>query len=369
MRSLRALSLVMLIVLAQALTMEPSEASENLNFNIESRSSLVVKGNWSTTLAGVVEVSKIVNVSDGRVEVKAGVYARLADRGRGLNFTLNMNYNTSTVLGKNVVESKTQFKVDYIDYGALARLAPTRQVALEADGSTSTTIAEGRLNTTLKATIKPSTGNRIYDAIVANLITYILNETLGNVKEELQKINATLEYKVTLAREGTVVEVEVKADIPLKEKPRVAEMKPPTGTFKIKISIVLERNQTTVYVELGTLTSGESLRKALNAIQSLTNIETYGLEETLDRVNRLLESLNSLITTLNNTLANINLQPGGVITTQETPVGSPIATIIEGTRTQWGESRGGTTLTLLLMGVVITATLIASYMVLTRRRT
>jgi len=369
LRSLRALTLVMLIVLAQALTMEPSEASGNLNFNIESRSSLVAKGNWSTTLAGVVEVSKIVNVSDGRVEVKGGVYARLADRGRGLNFTLNMNYNTSTVLGKNAVESKTQFKVDYIDYGALAELAPTRQVALEADGSTLTTIAEGRLNTTLKATIKPSTGNRIYDAIVANLITYILNETLGNVKEELQKINATLEYKVTLARRGTVVEVEVKADIPLKEKPRVAEVEPPTGTFEIKISIVLERNQTTVYVELGTLTSGGSLRKALNATQLLTNTKPYRLEETLDRVNRLLESLDSLVTTLNNTLANINLQPGGVITTQETPVGSPIATIIEETRTQWGESRGGTTLTLLLMGVVITATLIASYMVLTRRRT
>jgi hypothetical protein len=343
--------------------MEPSEASENLNFNIESKSSLVVKGNWSTTLAGVVEVSKIGNVSDGRVEVKAGVYARLADRGRGLNFTLNMNYNTSTVLGKNVVESKTQFKVDYIDYGALAGLAPTRQVPLKADGSTSTTIAEGRLNTTLKATIKPSTGNRIYDAIVANLITYILDETLGNVKEELQKINATLEYEVTLARGGTLVEVEVKADIPLKEKPRVAEVEPPTGTFEIDISIVLERNQTTVYVELETLTSGESLRKALNAMQSLTNVET------LDGVNRLLESLDSLVTTLNNTLANINLQPGGVITTQETPVGSPIATIIEGTRTQWGESRGGTTLTLLLMGVAITATLIASYMVLKRRRT
>jgi hypothetical protein len=343
--------------------MEPSEASENLNFNIESKSSLVVKGNWSTTLAGVVEVSTIGNVSDGRVEVKGEVYARLADRGRGLNFTLNMNYNTSTVLGKNVVESKTQFKVDYIDYGALAGLAPTRQVALKADGSTSTTIAEGRLNTTLKATIKPSTGNRIYDAIVANLITYILDETLGNVKEELQKINATLEYEVTLARGGTLVEVEVKADIPLKEKPRVAEVEPPTGTFEIEISIVLERNQTTVYVELETLTSGESLRKALNAMQSLTNVET------LDGVNRLLESLDSLVTTLNNTLANINLQPGGVITTQETPVGSPIATIIEGTRTQWGESRGGTTLTLLLMGVAITATLIASYMVLKRRRT
>jgi hypothetical protein len=343
--------------------MEPSEASENLNFNIESKSSLVVKGNWSTTLAGVVEVSKIGNVSDGRVEVKGGVYARLADRGRGLNFTLNMNYNTSTVLGKNVVESKTQFKVDYIDYGVLAELAPTRQVALKADGSTSTTIAEGRLNTTLKATIKPSTGNRIYDAIVANLITYILDETLGNVKEELQKINATLEYDVTLARGGTLVEVEVKAGIPLKEKPRVAEMKPPTGTFEIKISIVLERNQTTVYVELETLTSRGSLRNALDAIQSLTNVET------LDGVNRLLESLDSLVTTLNNTLANINLQPGGVITTQETPVGSPIATIIEGTRTQWGESRGGTTLTLLLMGVAITATLIASYMVLKRRRT
>jgi hypothetical protein len=343
--------------------MEPSEASENLNFNIESKSSLVVKGNWSTTLAGVVEVSNIGNVSDGRVEVKGEVYARLADRGRGLNFTLNMNYNTSTVLGKNVVESKTQFKVDYIDYGALAGLAPTRQVPLKADGSTSTTIAEGRLNTTLKATIKPSTGNRIYDAIVANLITYILDETLGNVKEELQKINATLEYEVTLARGGTLVEVEVKADIPLKEKPRVAEVEPPTGTFEIDISIVLERNQTTVYVELETLTSGESLRKALNAMQSLTNVET------LDGVNRLLESLDSLVTTLNNTLANINLQPGGVITTQETPVGSPIATIIEGTRTQWGESRGGTTLTLLLMGVAITATLIASYMVLKRRRT
>jgi hypothetical protein len=348
--------------------MEPSEASENLNFNIESKSSLVVKGNWSTTLAGVVEVSTIGNVSDGRVEVKGEVYARLADRGRGLNFTLNMNYNTSTVLGKNVVESKTQFKVDYIDYGVLAGLAPTRQVPLKADGSTSTTIAEGRLNTTLKATIKPSTGNRIYDAIVANLITYILDETLGNVKEELQKINATLEYEVTLARGGTLVEVEVKADIPLKEKPRVAEVEPPTGTFEIEISIVLERNQTTVYVELETLTSGESLRKALNSMQSLTNVET------LDGVNRLLESLDSLVTTLNNTLANINLQPGGVITTQETPVGetpvgSPIATIIEGTRTQWGESRGGTTLTLLLMGVAITATLIASYMVLKRRRT
>jgi hypothetical protein len=363
LRSLRALSLVMLIVLAQALTMEPSEASENLNFNIESRSSLVVKGNWSTTLAGVVEVSNIGNVSDERVEVKGVVYARLADRERGLNFTLNMNYNTSTVLGKNVVESKTQFKVDYIDYGVLAELAPTRQVALKADGSTSTTIAEGRLNTTLKATIKPSTGNRIYDAIVANLITYILDETLGNVKEELQKINATLEYEVTLARGGTLVEVEVKAGIPLKEKPRVAEVKPPTGTFEIKISIVLERNQTTVYVELETLTSRGSLRNALDAIQSLTNVET------LDGVNRLLESLDSLVTTLNNTLANINLQPGGVITTQETPVGSPIATIIEGTRTQWGESRGGTTLTLLLMGVAITAILIASYMVLTRRRT
>jgi hypothetical protein len=363
LRSLRALSLVMLIVLAQALTMEPSEASENLNFNIESRSSLVVKGNWSTTLAGVVEVSNIGNVSDERVEVKGVVYARLADRERGLNFTLNINYNTSTVLGKNVVESKTQFKVDYIDYGVLAELAPTRQVALKADGSTSTTIAEGRLNTTLKATIKPSTGNRIYDAIVANLITYILDETLGNVKEELQKINATLEYEVTLARGGTLVEVEVKAGIPLKEKPRVAEVKPPTGTFEIKISIVLERNQTTVYVELETLTSRGSLRNALDAIQSLTNVET------LDGVNRLLESLDSLVTTLNNTLANINLQPGGVITTQETPVGSPIATIIEGTRTQWGESRGGTTLTLLLMGVAITAILIASYMVLTRRRT
>jgi len=363
LRSLRALSLVMLIVLAQALTMEPSEASENLNFNIESKSSLAVKANRSTTLAGVVEVSNIGNVSDERMEMKGVVYARLADRERGLNFTLNMNYNTSTVLGKNVVESKTRFKVDYIDYGVLAELAPTRQVALKADGSTSTTIAEGRLNTTLKATIKPSTGNRIYDAIVANLITYILDETLGNVKEELQKINATLEYDVTLARGGTLVEVEVKAGIPLKEKPRVAEMKPPTGTFEIKISIVLERNQTTVYVELETLTSRGSLRNALNAIQSLTNVET------LDGVNRLLESLDSLVTTLNNTLANINLQPGGVITTQETPVGSPIATIIEGTRTQWGESRGGTTLTLLLMGVAITATLIASYMVLKRRRT
>jgi hypothetical protein len=343
--------------------MEPSEASGNLNFNIESKSSLVAKSNWSTTLAGVVEVSKIVNVSDGRVEVKGEVYARLADRGRGLNFTLNMNYNTSTVLGKDVVESKTRFKVDYMDYGVLAELAPTRQVALKADGSTSTTIAEGRLNTTLKATIKPSTGNRIYDAIVANLITYILDETLGNVKEELQKINATLEYEVTLARGGTLVEVEVKAGIPLKEKPRVAEVKPPTGTFEIKISIVLERNQTTVYVELETLISGGSLRNALDAIQSLANVET------LDGVNRLLESLDSLVTTLNNTLANINLQPGGVITTQETPVGSPIATIMEGTRTQWEESRGGTTLTLLLMGVAITATLIASYMVLKRRRT
>jgi len=362
LRSLRALSLVMLIVLAQALTMEPSEASENLNFNIESKSSLAVKANRSTTLAGVVEVSNIGNVSDERVEVKGVVYARLADRERGLNFTLNMNYNTSTVLGKNVVESKTRFKVDYIDYGVLAELAPTRQVALKADGSTSTTIAEGRLNTTLKATIKPSTGNRIYDAIVANLLTYILDETLGNVKEELQKTNGTLEYEVTLARGGTLVEVEVKAGIPLKERPRVAEVKPQMGTFEIKISIVSERNQTTVYVELETLTSRGSLREALNAIQSLTNVET------LDGVNRLLESLDSLVTTLNNTLANINLQPGGVITTQETPVGSPTATIVEGTRTQWGESRGGTTLTLLLMGVAIIATLIASYMVLKRRR-
>jgi hypothetical protein len=82
------------------------------------------------------------------------------------------------------------------------------------------------------------------------------------VKEELLKLNATLEYKVTLAQGGTVVEVEVKATIPLKEKLE-PELKPPTGTFEIKISIVLERSQTTVYVELETLTGVETLERLL----------------------------------------------------------------------------------------------------------
>jgi hypothetical protein len=363
----KAFSLAILILLA--LAMEPLEAKQNPALNIESKSDIVVKGNWSTTLTGVMELSKTVNVSDGRVEVEARVYARIADSDRGLNFTLHVEYNMSVVLAGNKTESSTKFKINYEDYGALVRLSPTGRLALEALGSTSTTVADGRLNSTLKSTIKPSTGNRMYDVVVAGFIAYLLNETLKSLKEELLKLNATLEYEVTLIRGGTTVELEAKATVPLGEKAGTTKLKPPTGTFKIKASLAVDRSQAKASIELETLAGSVDLREALNMIGSLASTEPYKLEETLNRADRLLESLNNLIATLDTTLSTINMQQGGMIV-QEAPVGgSTVATMVEETRAPVREGRSGTTLTLLLMGLTVILALAASYVVLTGRKT
>jgi hypothetical protein len=316
-----------------------------------------------------VELSKTVNVSDGRVEVEARVYARIADSNRGLNFTLHVEYNMSTVLVGNKTGSSTKFKVSYEDYGALARLSPTGRLALEALGSTSTTVADDRLNSTLKSTIKPSTGNRMYDVVVAGVIAYLLNETLKSLKEELLKLNATLEYKVTLIQGGTVVELEVKATIPLGEKAGTMKLKPPTGTFKVKASLAVDRSQAKASIELETLTGSVNPREALNTIRSLASSEPYRLEETLDKADRLLESLNNLLATLNTTLATISIQREGMIV-QKAPVGgSTVTTMVEEARAPVREGRSGTTLTLLLMGLAVVLVLAASYMILTGRKT
>jgi hypothetical protein len=363
----KAFSLAILILLI--LAMEPLEAEQNPTLNIESKNSVTVKGNWSTTLTGVVELPMTVNVSDGRVGVEGRVYARIADSDRGLNFTLHVEYNTSIVLAGNKTESSTKFKINYEDYGALAGLSPTGRLALGALGSTSTTVADGRLNSTLKSTIKPSTGNRIYDIIVAGVIAYLLNETLNSLKEELLKLNATLEYKVTLVQGGSVVELEVKATIPLGEKAGTTRLEPPTGTFKVKASLAVDRSQAIASIELETLTGSVNLREALNTIRSLASTEPYRLEETLNRANRLLESLNNLIATLNTTLAAINIRQEGMIV-QEAPVGgSTVTTIVEEARAPVREGRSGTTLTLLLMGLAVVLVLAASYVILTRRKT
>jgi len=363
----KAFSLVILILLA--LTMEPLEAKQNPTLNIESKNSVVVKGNWSTTLTGVVELSKTVNVSDGRVGVEARVYARIADSKRGLNFTLHVEYNTSIVLAGNKTESSSKFKVNYEDYGALARLSPTGRLALEALGSTLTTVAGGRLNSTLKSTIKPSTGDRMYDAMVAGVIAYILNETLKSLKEELLKLNATLEYKVTLLQGGTTVELEVKATIPLGEEAGTTKLKPPTGTFKVKASLAVDRSQAKASIELETLTGSVNPKEALNTIRSLASTKPYRLEETLGKADRLLESLNNLIATLNTTLSTINIQRKGMIV-QEAPVGgSTVTTMVEEARAPVREGRSGTTLTLLLMGLAVILALAASYTILTGRKT
>jgi hypothetical protein len=352
--------------------MEPLEAKQNPTLNIESKNSITVKGNWSTTLTGVMELSKTVNVSDGRVEVEARVYARIADSNRGLNFTLHVEYNTSIVLAGNKTESSTKFKVNYEDYGALARLSPTGRLALEALGSTSTTVADGRLNSTLKSTIEPSTGDRMYDAVVAGFIAYLLNETLKSLKEELLKLNATLEYKVTLVQGGTTVELEVKATIPLGEKAGTMKLKPPTGTFKIEASLEVDRSQAKASIELETLAGSVSLREALNTIRSLASTEPYKLDETLNRANRasrLLEPLNDLIATLDTTLSTINIQQGGMIV-QKAPVGgSTVTTMVEEARAPVREGRSETTLTLLLMGLTVILALAASYVVLIGRKT
>ncbi|MFZ8795212.1 MAG: hypothetical protein ACO2O2_15215 [Acidilobaceae archaeon] len=371
MRLLKVSTLVILILLA--LTMEPLEAKQNptLNptLNIESKNSVVVKGNWSTTLTGVVELSKTVNVSDGRVEVEGRVYARIADSNRGLNFTLHVEYNMSIVLAGNKTESSTKFKINYEDYGALARLSPTGRLALEALGSTSTTVADGRLNSTLKSTIKPSTGNRIYDVVVAGFIAYLLNETLNSLKEELLKLNATLEYEVTLIQRGATVELKVKATIPLGEKAGTTKLKPPTGIFKVKASLEVDRSQAKASIELEALTGSVNPGEALNTIRSLASTRPYGLEETLDKADRLLESLNNLITTLNTTLAAINMQQGGMIV-QEAPLGgSTVTTMVEEAGAPVREGRSGTTLTLLLMGLIAILALATSYMILTGRKT
>jgi hypothetical protein len=349
--------------------MEPLEAKQNPTLNIESKNNIVVKGNWSTTLTGVMELSKTVNVSDGRVEVEGGVYARIADSNRGLNFTLHVEYNMSTVLAGNKTESSTKFKVNYEDYGALARLSPTGRLALEALGSTSTTVADGRLNSTLKSTIKPSTGNRMYDVIVAGFIAYLLNETLNSLKEELLKLNATLEYKVTLIRGGTVVELEAKATIPLGEKAGTTKLKPPTGTFKVKASLAVDRSQAKASIELETLTGSIDLREALNTIRSLASTEPYRLEETLSVVFSVVMRLFRDSSSLSALPAAINIQQGGMIV-QEAPVGgSTVTTMVEEARAPVREGRSGTTLTLLLMGLAVVLVLAASYVVLTRRKT
>ncbi len=367
MKLSKAFSLAILILLI--LAMEPLEAKQNPTLNIESKNSVVVKGNWSTTLTGVVELSKTVNVSDGRVGVEGRVYARIADSNRGLNFTLHVEYNMSIVLVGNKTESSTKFKVNYEDYGALARLSPTGRLALEALGSTSTTVADGRLNSTLKSTIKPSTGNRMYDVVVAGFIAYLLNETLKSLKEELLKLNATLEYKVTLVQGGTTVELEVKAAIPLGEKAGTTKLKPPTGTFKVKASIAVDRSQAKASIELETLTGSVNLREALNTIRSLASTEPYRLR--LFRDSNSLSALSSVlsIATLNTTLSTINIRQEGMIV-QEAPVGgSTVTTMVEEARAPVREGRSGTTLTLLLMGLTVILALAASYIVLTGRKT
>ena len=378
MKSQVAPLLVILVVLAQALAVNPLEAPQVLGFYVESKSSstLTVKGNWSTNLTGVIDISKTINVSEKEIGLNARVYAKLAGKERGLNFTLNLDYNMSAVLEEDEVKSTTQFKLNYVDYGVLASLTPTRQLALEATGSDLTVIAEDKLNSTLKATIKPSTGNRVGDVMVASAIAYILNETLRTLKEELQKVNATLEYEVTLRQENAVVELEVETVIPLEAKVKTVMLNLPTGVFETRISITLEQNQISVKVELEVLThkmDSEDLRKALNTLSSLTNITSERIEGTLDRIDRLLESLNNLITTLNGTLTAISTQWEAGIEAPRTPVESPIAATTphetKTPETPEEQGRARTTLTLLITGLATIAILGASYIILTRRKT
>jgi len=370
--------LAILVVLAQALAVNPLEAPQVLGFYVESKSSstLIVKGNWSTNLTGVIDISKTINVSEKEIGLNARVYAKLAGKERGLNFTLNLDYNMSAVLEEDEVKSTTQFKLNYVDYGVLASLTPTRHLALEATGSDLTVIAEDKLNSTLKATIKPSTGNRVGDVMVASAIAYILNETLRTLKEELQKVNATLEYEVTLRQEDAVLELEVETVIPLEAKVKTVMLNLPTGVFETRISITLEQNQTSVKVELEVLThkmDSEDLRKALNTLSSLTNITSERIEGTLDRIDRLLESLNNLITTLNGTLTAISTQWEAGIEAPRTPVESPIAATTphetKTPETPEEQGRARTTLTLLITGLATIAILGASYIILTRRKT
>lgn len=378
MKSQVAPLLVILVVLAQALAVNPLEAPQVLGFYVESKSSstLTVKGNWSTNLTGVIDISKTINVSEKEIGLNARVYAKLAGKERGLNFTLNLDYNMSAVLEEDEVKSTTQFKLNYVDYGVLASLTPTRQLALEATGSDLTVIAEDKLNSTLKATIKPSTGNRVGNVMVASAIAYILDETLRTLKEELQKVNATLEYEVTLRQENAVVELEVETVIPLEAKVKTVMLNLPTGVFETRTSITLEQNQTSVKVELEVLIhkmDSEDLRKALNTLSSLTNITSERIEGTLDRIDRLLESLNNLITTLNGTLTAISTQWEAGIEAPRTPVESPIAATTphetKTPETPEEQGRARTTLTLLITGLATIAILGASYIILTRRKT
>ncbi len=372
MKVLKALFITILIVISQVLVVESVEASRNLDFSIESKSSLIVKSSWSSNLTGTVDLSKMVNVSESYIESKARVYAKLANKEMGLNFTLNLSYNTSAVLEEDKVESTAYFKLSYADYGALAEITPTKRLTIEVVGSTSTTIAE-KLNSTLEAIVKPDTGNRLYNAMLANALAYILNETLKNLKGELQRINATLEYNVTLVQGGTAVKVEVETVIPLKGKVEITQLKPPKGALKIKAFVELKVNQTIASIELEVLTGeigSESLKESINMISSLANVTPQRLEETLDKFDKLLESLNNLIVTLSSTLAEIEIKPKGEETvTPETPVKSPPETntlTYTETRTPVRQSETRTTLTLLLIGVIAIAVLAASYFLVAR---
>lgn len=374
MRRFIALKLLLLLGLT-LLSVNPVSASDD-GVGVKFSSELEVYDMKPLAFIGSVNLSKIINSTKGELVAIFSLEARLVNKTMGLNFTVKLDGVMSL---KRIPEGFTQranFTITYVDYGLLARFASSKHVILKAQGSSSATITQRTLNTTLKTSITPSTGDRMKDALIAQLLAYMLNETLANLKEWLEKIpNTTVKYKVTLAQNGYTILLDLNVSSSIKLKTNISQLTIPKGLFKVKVNAIIELNVTKFRLEIEAIKVNRSeLVGSIGKTFSVIGGNVTSLNKMLDNMNTLLESMNSLITTFNKTLASVTLTP---ITPQREPevtkVGENatkttppqmVAEVVTATRQY---ERSGVTLALIAMVTIMAVVLVITYTLLTRK--
>lgn len=378
MRLPRTFTATILLVILSVVFTPSIYITESSSEGFEATAQVYLSKSSNNTILGSLELSKTANVSDGLVKSRILLYAKLHD-GRGeVNFTSRLDCNLTLEVRGNTTRWSSSFKLIYVDYSVLPRLVGVRQVSIDSSGVLDAIVTGGRLNSTLKTLIKPSTGNAMRDRALVAIIADILNETMRSVKEELEKRypNTTLKYKVTISQDGYAVLLEVNLTTSLKIKMYEGIMSERKGYLKLKALTTLKQNQTIIQamVEVSGF-KGLRLNDVLKTLYPGFN--TTKLEVTLDNMNKLLESANTILSSISNTVTQVTtITPQVREGSEQTPTITE-ATKPQVTQTQTGteglevsrrqEGRGMITLLIVAMASLIALVLIATYMLLMRR--
>ncbi len=259
---------------------------------------------------------------------------------KNLNFTLSVKAYCEAYEAEGKLVSKSLIEANYTDRGTLAKTLKLESLRIRISSNISSSISKNLSSLTVDSVVEPKSGSPPIDRLLTSIIANIINETLRDVKAEIEKIpGVTFEYKVKMDVDKAQVHITIslRRELPspapsLKlggvEKEGVVNLKLKPGIVEFKANITTKTKKPLKgYFEKSLEISESKLRISLLVNKTLS--KAYGLE-TAEILGSIMQAA-SAITALQEQLTLLTATTQGILKGME----RTLANIEKGLPTQY----------------------------------